>query len=274
MDGIGMALENIIKAGNQNGTDAGYFGDDGLLYCGKCHARRQIKINILGQNRVVPVMCDCMRAEEEAAQKRELDRKIERLRREGLREEADASSTFENDDRKNPTVSDAARRYAERFADMRRDNVGLLLYGPVGTGKSFFATCIANRLIDQGIPVKMTNFARIINSMQDFEGRQKYIRELNSYPLLIIDDLGVERESEYMQEQVYNIIDARYTAGRPLIVTTNISLEEIKNPKNEQRQRIYDRILEICHPIKVDGTSRRRQAVRDKYAERNKMLGL
>lgn len=274
MDGIGMALENIIKAGNQNGTDAGYFGDDGLLYCGKCHARRQIKINILGQNRVVPVMCDCMRAEEEAAQKRALDRKIERLRREGLREEADASSTFENDDRKNPTVSDAARRYAERFADMRRDNVGLLLYGPVGTGKSFFATCIANRLIDQGIPVKMTNFARIINSMQDFEGRQKYIRELNSYPLLIIDDLGVERESEYMQEQVYNIIDARYTAGRPLIVTTNISLEEIKNPKNEQRQRIYDRILEICHPIKVDGTSRRRQAVRDKYAERNKMLGL
>ena len=107
-----------------------------------------------------------------------------------------------------------------------------------------------------------------------FDGRQEYLDSLNRNNLLIIDDLGVERESEYMQEQVYNIIDARYRAGRPLIVTTNISLEEIKNPKNVQRKRIYDRVLELCHPVKVDGTSRRRRAVIDHYAERNRLLGI
>ena len=158
---------------------------------------------------------------------------------------------------------------------MRKNNTGLLLYGPVGTGKTFFSACIANALIDRGIPVMMTNFARIVDDLQgDFSGRGDYLRRLNSYPLLIIDDLGIERNSEYMQEQVYNIVDARYASERPLIVTTNISLEEIKNPQNEQRRRIYDRILEMCHPIKVDGQSRRRQAVRDKYAERNRLLGL
>ena len=119
--------------------------------------------------------------------------------------------------------------------------------------KTFYAACIANALIDHGRSAKMTNFSAIINKLQEsFDGRQRFLDKLNRFDLLIIDDLGIERESEYMQEQVYNIIDARYKARRPLIVTTNISLDEIKNPKSVQRQRIYDRILHFCHPVKID----------------------
>ncbi|WP_346728027.1 ATP-binding protein [Pseudoflavonifractor sp. MCC625] len=252
-----------------------YMGEDGLMYCGKCRTRRQTRVDVLGTIRTVPVMCQCMIEAREAEQAREKAARIERARRISLMEEADAACTFENDDRKNPVVSDAMRRYADGFRKMWEKNIGLLLYGPVGTGKSFFAACVANALLEQEVSVKMTNFTRIINDMQAiFEGRQEYLNGLNRNNLLIIDDLGVERESEYMQEQVYNIIDARYRAGRPLIVTTNIPLEEIKNPKNMQRQRIYDRVLELCHPVKIDGTSRRRRAVIDHYAERNRLLGI
>lgn len=268
-------IDGIIKKGNNFDVRTVHEGEDGLLYCNKCNARRQMKINLLDQERIVPVMCDCMKAEEEREKKREFDKRVRQLRVDGLREEEDALCTFAADDRKNPTISDAVKRYADQWETMRRDNTGLLLYGPVGTGKTFYSACIANALIDRGIPVKMTNFARIVDDLQsDFAGRSDYLRRLNSYPLLIIDDLGIERNSEYMQEQVYNIVDARYASGRPLIVTTNVPLEEIKNPDSEQRKRIYDRILEICHPIKVDGQSRRRQAVRDKYSERNRLLGL
>lgn len=274
MNAIGKAIDNIIKAAPPLQADD-YMGDDGLMYCGKCRKRRQMRIELLGEMRTVPVMCDCMKAAEQEAEARERAAVHERKRRLWLQEPADAASTFQRDDRKNPAISDAMRRYADRFDEMERQNMGLLLYGPVGTGKTFYAACIANALIDSGRSAKMTNFSAIINKLQEsFEGRQLFLDKLNRFDLLIIDDLGIERESEYMQEQVYNIIDARYKARRPLIVTTNISLDEIKNPKNVQRQRIYDRILQICHPVKVDGTSRRREAVRDHYAERNRMLGL
>lgn len=274
MNGIAGAIENIIRAAPRL-SECDYMGPDGLMLCGNCHTPRQTRISLLGKEMTVPVMCRCMVEQENKEKQAEREKYIRELKRIGLREPADAECTFENDDRKDPALSAAMKRYAEQFDTMREQNMGLLLHGPVGTGKTFYAACIANYLMDQTMPVKMTNFTRIINTMQgSFDGRDEYIRNLNRYPLLIIDDLGVERESEYMQEQVYNIIDARYAAGRPLIVTTNISLEEIKNPKNVQRQRIYDRILEICHPVKVDGHSRRRQAVRDNFAERNKLLGL
>lgn len=267
-------IDNIAK--NAPPMQPGdYMGEDGLMYCGKCNTRRQKRIELLGELRTVPVMCKCMVDEYEAEKVRDRKKRIDRARRLSLMEEADAECTFDNDDRKNPALSDAMRRYADGFYQMRQQNIGLLLHGPVGTGKTFYAACIANALLEKEVSVKMTNFTRIINDMQStFDGRQEYLDSLNQNNLLIIDDLGVERESEYMQEQVYNIIDARYRAGRPLIVTTNISLEEIKNPKNVQRQRIYDRVLELCHPVKVEGTSRRRRAVIDHYAERNRLLGI
>jgi DNA replication protein DnaC len=77
-----------------------------------------------------------------------------------------------------------------------------------------------------------------------------------------------------MLEQVYGIVDARYRPGKPLIVTTNIPIDDIKKPVDLRLQRIYDRIIEMCHPVEVKGQSRRRLAVADEYATHNKMLGL
>lgn len=274
MDALSKAIDNIIKAEPPLQADD-YMGDDGLMYCGKCHARRQMRIELLGEMRTVPVMCDCMKAAMQEEEARERAAVHERKRRLWLQEPADAASTFQRDDRKNLAISDAMRRYADQFNEMERQNMGLLLYGPVGTGKTFYAACIANALIDSGRSAKMTNFSAIINKLQEsLENRQRFLDKLNRFDLLIIDDLGIERESEYMQEQVYNIIDARYKARRPLIVTTNISLDEIKNPKNVQRQRIYDRVLQMCFPVKIDGESRRRKSVIATYDERNRLLGL
>ena len=83
--------------------------------------------------------------------------------------------------------------------------------GPVGTGKSFFAGCIANALLEQGERVMMTNFSRILNEMTSYQAdKNQIIQNLVDYPLLIIDDLGIERNSEFALEQVYNVIDSRY----------------------------------------------------------------
>lgn len=143
------------------------------------------------------------------------------------------------------------------------------------THNTYYAACIANALIDQGVRVLMTSFPRIVNTMQGmFEGRQEYLDEVVNYPLLIIDDLGAERDSSFMMEQVFNIIDARYQIGKPLIVTTNLSIEAIKKPSDPQYKRLYDRILERCFPVKMSGISRRRKQLHDDYARRARMLGL
>lgn len=124
----------------------------------------------------------------------------------------------------------------------------------MGTGKSFIAGCIANALLDKGVPVLMTNFARLLNKLTDmYSGdRNAYIDSFKRYPLLIIDDLGMERNSEFVREQVFSVIDSRYRSQLPMIVTTNLSLEELKDPTDLPRTRIYDRVMERCMPICVN----------------------
>ena len=128
----------------------------------------------------------------------------------------------------------------------------------MGTGKSFIAGCIANALLDKGVPVLMTNFARLLNKLTDmYSGdRNAYIDSFKRYPLLIIDDLGMERNSEFVREQVFSVIDSRYRSQLPMIVTTNLSLEELKDPTDLPRTRIYDRVMERCMPICVNEIGR------------------
>lgn len=128
-------------------------------------------------------------------------------------------------------------------------------------GKSFFAGCIANALLDRDIPVLMTNFPSILNRLTGMfsEDRADFIASLGMYDLLIIDDLGVERNTEYAMEQMFHVIDCRYRSRKPMIITTNLKLEEIKNPPDLAHARIYDRILERCAPILFDGKNFREE---------------
>ena len=100
--------------------------------------------------------------------------------------------TFVNDNGQNPLM-EKAHAYVGNWKEAYRENIGLLLFGDVGTGKSFFAGCIANALIDQDIPVLMTNIPTILNRLTGMfaEDWAAFIA-LDDYSLLILDDLGVE----------------------------------------------------------------------------------
>ena len=73
---------------------------------------------------------------------------------------------------------------------------------------------------------------------------------------------------------VFSIINARYESGRATIITTNLSLNTLQNPEDLVHQRIYDRVLEMCHPVEVTGKSRRRQKVAADFRSMNELLGL
>ena len=180
---------------------------------------------------------------------------------------------FENDDGRAPQMH-YAHRYVEQWQTICAENLGLLLWGGVGTGKSFLAGCIANALMEQEVPVRMTNFARILNELNSsFSRRNVVVDRLCRYPLLIIDDFGMERGTEYALEQVYNIVDSRYRSQKPLIVTTNLPLNEIRHPQDTAHARIYDRILEMCVPISCIGASLRKENAQKKLESMKSLIG-
>ena len=140
-------------------------------------------------------------------------------------------------------------------------------------GKSIFAGCIANALMEKEISVCMTNFALILNDLAaSFKDRNEYIARLCSFPLLILDDFGMERGTEYGLEQVYNVVDSRYRSGKPLIVTTNLTLEELQNPEDTAHARIYDRLTEMCCPVCITGENFRKDKAREKMERLKKLL--
>lgn len=274
------AVESLIERSKTAipTNDCDYIGEDGLLYCGKCHTKKQTEVMLFGTIRRPMCLCKCeaeKRDKEEAERKQaDFGRKIKDLRRTGFPESNMQEWTFENDDMTNSRVTNAMKKYVENFDEMKKQGKGLLLYGSCGTGKTYAACEVANALIDKGYPVLVTNFARIINALQATFEKQEYIDSFNRFSLFVIDDLGIERNTEFAKEQVFNIIDSRYRAGLPMIITTNLSIDKIKKPDDIENGRIYDRILERCFPIEVSGQSRRRKAIRESYDDMKNLLEL
>lgn len=254
-------------------------GEDGLEYCLTCGGARQCRIEVLDRIRVVPCLCKCMieeREREEAQRKQaELVAQIRRYRDLGFADREMQAYTFANDDGAQPELSKAMRAYVEHFQEFSEDGKGLFLYGPVGTGKSFLVACVVNALIDTGLPCLMTNFSRLTNRISGmWEGRQEYIDSLSRFSLVAIDDLGVERDTEYMNESVTTIIDSLYRAKVPMIITSNYTPAQLVDEAEIRRKRVYDRLLERCHPIYVAGESRRKNKGRGDYRTMKSILGV
>lgn len=262
---------------NNQVNEGDYYNEQGLLCCGKCRTPKQVEVNILGMVRRPYCLCKCesdkRNKEDEERKEQEHKKQIYEIRRLCFSDEAMIDWNFANDDMANEKVTKAMQNYVDNFPELKKQGKGLLLYGQCGTGKTYAACEVANALIDKGYSVLVTNFARVLNELQATYVKQEYIDSLNDNSLLILDDLGIERDTAYAREQVYNVIDARYRAGLPMIITTNLTMDKIKSTQDIDNMRIYDRILEKCFPILVDGGNRRRNKVRKEYDAMKELLG-
>ena len=261
-----MELTEEIRAVIDKTTAAMKLGEgeyiapaDGLVHCRKCGAPRQTVIRSPFGGYIAPrCVCPCQQEKErrrrEAEERRQRMERIRRRKAQGLQDRYLYGYTFAHDNGENPVMA-KAHAYVNHWPQAFKKNIGLLLFGDVGTGKSFLAGCIANALLERDVPVLMTNFPSILARLGGMfgEDRTAFLDSLGDYDLLIIDDLGVERNTEYALEQMFSIIDSRYRCNKPLIVTTNLKLGELKHPPDLAHARIYDRILERCAPILFAG---------------------
>lgn len=258
-----------------------YRDKDGLLVCGKCHTNREKRFQLNPESPILTgfIMCECRSAaydkrESEDRQREELLR-IRELKRQSLMDVRLHEATFEHfkTTSENERNLKLCERFAYNFDEMLEKAQGLLFFGPVGTGKTFAAACIANYLLDKKLTVVMTSFIKLIDTMQSFHTDEgDFIRKLNRAKLLILDDFGTERGTDFALEKVFHIVDSRYRSELPTIFTTNRSLNEMKQEMNPRLVPIYDRIFEMCYPMQFTGSSWRKQEASNRALEMKKFM--
>ncbi|MBD5464130.1 MAG: ATP-binding protein [Lachnospiraceae bacterium] len=260
-----------------------YIGKDGLVYCGKCRGKKQTILPASdftkGKEMIVRCLCKCQveerRNQEEEEERRQAMKRIEMLRDSSLIDDnlkRVRLSTFQQN-AYNQKAYALIEKYINAFDEMYKNRQGILFWGPVGTGKSYTAACIANELLDRSIPVIMTSFVKILQNIWGNQEEEKLImNRLNDVSLLIIDDLGTERSTDYALEKVYNIIDSRYRAGKPLILTTNMTVNEMQENTDIRYKRIYDRIFEMCFPVRIAGRSWREMEAEKRFDKMKSLM--
>lgn len=162
--------------------------------------------------------------------------------------------TFGNFDKsKNEKAYDTAMKFADSFKE--NNGEGLIFMGTTGTGKTHLAAGITNYLIARGVAVKFGNIVDIFDSARTaYSTDEDILSQIKKYPLLVIDDLGKERKTEWTDEKIYSIVNYRYEHQLPIIFTTNLTADELTARVGEATM---SRIKEMCSPVKMVGKDMR-----------------
>lgn len=167
------------------------------------------------------------------------------------------NTTFESF---NPIDNPKALEKAKNFADNFPRNKGLLLTGPVGTGKTHLACAIANALLNKLYSVYFGNVVDIMSFIRGTYNRDSSLTEeeavnimTKEVDLFIIDDLGKENNTEYTLSMLYQLINRVYENEKPLVITTNFNSIELARKLEERGQAIVSRITEMCEPVIFKG---------------------
>ena len=165
-----------------------------------------------------------------------------------------SNRTFGNfDPRRDKQAFDACRSYANNELVFRSKKNSLLLFGGVGSGKTHLAAAIANTFIDRSIPVLFATFSNHLNEIReefDHTGQKQYLSMMKNTPVLVIDDLGKEKKTEWTQQILYDVVNYRYEHLLPIIITSNFGTDDFANYVGEA---VWSRLYEMSGAVTTAG---------------------
>lgn len=161
-----------------------------------------------------------------------------------------------------PTLYGECQRYVERWEEMRQTGYGFYFWGNVGAGKTHTATALANELMEKKLVevlfLNMPETATRVKNTFNTEVKtpdSKLFRRMKEADLLVLDDLGVEKYSDWLSDQVYQIVDHRWRNHMPMIITSNQSLNDLGRFYKPQ---VASRLYGCCKPMKFALKDRRK----------------
>ncbi len=276
--------------GNMTGSTSSEFVYDTEKAPEEClHCQKQLRWRryVIGNMRVglylEPCMCEgavLERQEKAAEEERRLReeenqrkmRRIEDLFRQSRLGRRFRERTFDNFKvmPHNRKAFETALEYAQSFTQHREKGEGLFITGGAGTGKTHLAAAIANFLLRGLTPVVFADITRLLSSLkatfteESTNSEQQLIDELCRVELLVIDDLGKEKPSQWVEEKLYTIVNARYEDYKPIIITSNYSLEDIEARLENSGEAIVSRLMEMCKGLKMNGPDYRKGGAKRK----------
>lgn len=272
-----------IKADFANGTEKPwedeYIGEDGLTYCKKCKTSRWYVSD--DHKFCTRVACKCeqekMRRAEEEEARRERIRKFNEQTRLSLLGDRYRNKLFKDAiiTEHNRSAYEKCSNYVKNSQEVKKNNIGLYIYGDNSSGKTFITACLCNELLWQSEYNRCiyTNLATILNEIRasydgDGMGEVEILNRLSHYDFAFIDDLGKEfigREynassSKWAEEKLFEILNARYNSFKPTIFSSNYSIAELQSVLGLDKA-IVERINEMStRVIKLEGDDFRESA--------------
>lgn len=266
-------MENLTT---KNMTDSHSDGAE-CPYCGVLVP--PLKVEVLGRTSWVQPVCKCeadlQKAELEVYKNAQREREVRELFSISELGDRFEQSSFDNFVSRPGTESaeKIARYYADNFDEFGLESI--LLWGAPGNGKSHLAAAVHNHIRKQGKVVVFVSMPDLLNKIKatfnkgNGETEQQILKALNTCDLLIIDDIGAEKTSEWVQEIIFLIIDNRYRRKKPVMATSNL---EPKDLANRIGTRSYDRIIEMSQPVENKATSYRREVAKGRLSKFNHLL--
>ncbi len=261
------AVSKILQENNQMKLGLVCKDIESIPKCKVCGEPIGIAVKMVFGTRIYPRACRCKREIHEKQQLEDKNKqkqiRLGQIIYNSMMNEKFGTWSLENWDHQlgNENLYKIAEEYILKFSKMKTDNKGMLIYGEPGNGKTYFSACIANGLLNKLIPVICVGAAvlteRINKSKRNWgeEGIFTVLNSLENADLLIIDDLGTEEDNKWTRAMIYQIIEKRNAVNLPIIITTNISIDELKERYD---YRTYSRLTFMCSFIRNTGNDIRR----------------
>jgi len=275
MASIVSAINKIV---NISACDENHEGIN-CEHCGTFIAKHKVEIPALNIDRWVQPVCKCVNDIEtkrirqaETFQQRAEIQKLFSISNLG---EKFTKSTLDNFQHREGTTNafKATKKYIEEYPNWKQE--AILIWGTYGNGKSHLAAAVTNTLTAKGYSVVFQSVPELLRRIKSTfnkdnkESEHQIMKALLECDLLVLDDIGAEKLTDWVQEIMFNIIDGRYRKGLPIFYTSNLKPTELSN---QIGPRSYDRLVETSLTIENKATSFRREIAKgrlQKYLEEN-----